>query len=318
MSSPLSPPSFSVIIPTYRRPRQLHRCLEALSRMRYPRDRFEVIIVSDERENLPTHVVTAFRSQMSLTLLSQSHAGPASARNLGARHAQGDYLAFTDDDCAPASDWLTALATRFVAFPDHAVGGRTINALRRNACATASQMLISYLYNYYNTTSRGATFFASNNLAFPREAFHSVGGFDIIPSRASAEDRELCDRWLYYGYSMIYAPEARVYHFHDMSLLGYCRQHFTYGRGAFYFRRARAERGQGPVRLEPRNFYLDLVRYPFVQKEAEQPAPLLSGLLILSQVINAAGYLFERFLGTSAAQLEAAMKVRRRSPWESS
>jgi hypothetical protein len=43
------PPRFSVVVPTYLRPQQLAVCLRALSRLRYPRDRFEVIVADDGR-----------------------------------------------------------------------------------------------------------------------------------------------------------------------------------------------------------------------------------------------------------------------------
>lgn len=39
-------------------------------------------------------------------------AGPGAARNRGAARARGDYLAFTEDDCVPAPDWLEAAAAR--------------------------------------------------------------------------------------------------------------------------------------------------------------------------------------------------------------
>jgi glycosyltransferase involved in cell wall biosynthesis len=40
-------PFFSVVIATYDRPQQLANCLQALSQLHYPRDRFEVIVVND-------------------------------------------------------------------------------------------------------------------------------------------------------------------------------------------------------------------------------------------------------------------------------
>ena len=40
-------PNFSVIIPTYNRPRHVTRCLRALTQQDYPRQLFEVIVVDD-------------------------------------------------------------------------------------------------------------------------------------------------------------------------------------------------------------------------------------------------------------------------------
>ena len=115
-------PFFSIIVPTYNRPRQIVLCLEALSRINYPHSKFEVIVV-DDGSRLPVHTfVTPFVDKMNLTILTQENAGPSTARNAGANSAKGDFLAFTDDDCIPSPDWLQTLSLRFKSSPECAVG----------------------------------------------------------------------------------------------------------------------------------------------------------------------------------------------------
>jgi GT2 family glycosyltransferase len=286
------PPFFSIIIPTYTRPAQLAACLRSLARLDYPRDRFEVVVVDDGSPTPPAEIVTGFSGQMEVTLLARVHAGPAAGRNAGAAQARGEYLAFTDDDCAPAPDWLHALAARLAPAPECAVGGRTINALPDNPYSTASQLLIDYLYAYYNAEPDRACFLTSNNLALPAALFRAGGGFDAGFPRAAAEDREFCDRWLQRGQRMAYAPQALVYHAHGLTLRTFWQQHFNYGRGAFHFHQVRTRRGQERPRMEPRQFYLNLVRHPFSQAQGGR-ALLLASLVILSQAANAAGFFRE-------------------------
>ena len=100
-------PFFSIIVPTYNRPRQLADCLRALSALDYPRRRFEVIVVDDGSASPLAEVVAPFHPLFRLTLVTQDNAGPAAARNTGAALAQGEFLAFTDDDCLPSGRWLT-------------------------------------------------------------------------------------------------------------------------------------------------------------------------------------------------------------------
>jgi len=107
------PPFFSIVVPTCDRPRQLAACLQSLARLDYPRDRFEVIVVDDGTTTAAPALVVEMKAGPDVRLVRQPHAGPAAARNLGASHARGSLLAFTDDDCAPAPDWLWALAARF-------------------------------------------------------------------------------------------------------------------------------------------------------------------------------------------------------------
>jgi GT2 family glycosyltransferase len=286
-------PFFSIVIPTYNRPAHLAVCLQACARLDYPRDCFEVIAVDDGGTTPLDEVVARFDSVLKLKLLRQENAGPAAARNRGASEARGEFLAFTDDDCSPDPKWLQALAAQFFASPDCAVGGKTLNALTHNLYSTASEHLISYLFSYYNAVPHAARFFPSNNLAFPTRWFRAMEGFDVTYSRAAAEDRELCDRWLHHGYRMIYAAEAVVYHAHDLTFRTFLGQHFRYGRGAFYFHQSRARRGQHRFKVEPPAFYFNMLRYPFVNAQSVN-ALILMLLLVVTQVVNAAGFFWER------------------------
>ena len=173
------------------------------------------------------------------------------------------------------------------------------NALPHNLYSTASQLLISYLFSYYNAVPHAARFFPSSNLAFPTKRFRAIGGFDVTYPRAAAEDRELCDRWLHHGYRMIYAAEAVVYHAHDLTFRAFLHQHFHYGQGAFCFHQVRARRGRHRVKVEPLSFYLNMLRYPFVSAQGVK-APFLMLLLVVAQVANAAGFFWERTKGTAA------------------
>lgn len=286
-------PFFSIVIPTYARPERLANCLHSLTRLDYPLKFFEVIVVDDGSEVPADSVVAPFQDQLDITLLVQPNAGPAKARNTGAQRARGKFLAFTDDDCTPAPDWLKTLAARFAAAPDCMIGGRTLNALPDNLYSTASQILIDYLYGYHNANPNQARFFASNNLALATERFHAIGGFDTTFPRAAAEDREFCDRWLNKGYPMIYAPEVLVYHAHHLAFPTFWRQHFNYGRGAVYFHQARSRGVQEPIKVEPLSFYFNLLKYPFLQ-QSRQLGLLLAALCVVSQVANVAGFFWER------------------------
>lgn len=284
---------FSIVIATKDRPIPLTACLNAIARLDYPRDGFEVIVVADGPQALES-VIAPFQPQFDMILLTQPEAGPAAARNAGAARAKGRFLAFTDDDCEPASNWLRTLAGRFAKASDWAVGGRTITTLSANPYSTASQLLIDYLYSYYNANSNQARFLTSNNLALRADIFHAVGGYKTTFCFPGGEDREFLDRWLYCGYSAVYAPEVLVYHTHPLTLMTFCRQHFNYGRGAFLFYQARTERQQELVRPKPVSFFTNMLRYPFYQMIGGARILLVVTLLVVSQCANVAGYVWAR------------------------
>jgi len=240
-------PTFSIIIPTRNRAAQLTNCLGGLARLDYPRQKFEVIVVDDGSDASPGAVVAAFSKQLDMTLLERAHEGPSAARNAGAAVARGRFLAFTDDDCTPAQDWLQALQARFRRTPFHAIGGPTVNAYPENIYAATSQLIVDMMFASYNTDPNRACFLASNNLAVPAELFHAILGFDArhFPL-AAGEDRDICERWREQGHGIVYAPEVRVFHAHRLTLRSFCRQHLNRGRAAFWLQQARRRRGSAP------------------------------------------------------------------------
>lgn len=285
-------PFISIVIPTFQRPDKLSSCLLALGRTNYPRDFFEVIVVDDGSTEPLEKVVGPFQNRFPLTLIRQPNSGPAAARNAGAARARGEFLAFTDDDCEPSPDWLKALAGWFAENPDRALGGRTV-PIDPGPYSVAGQTLLDYLYSYYNEgSSKGACFLTSNNLAVPASSFREVGGFDPRFRLAGGEDRELCDRWVGFGFRMEYLPQAVVYHNQAATFGSFVRQHLRYGRGAYHFHRIRALRNGGKIRIEPFSFYRNLFRHPFRGFNGGSPFRTAT-LLGVTQLANALGFFIE-------------------------
>ncbi|MGH7177957.1 MAG: glycosyltransferase, partial [Tepidisphaeraceae bacterium] len=285
-------PTFSIVVPTYNRPRELRACLAALGRLNYPPDRFEVI-VADDGSAQPMEIAVGHVPGLRVRFVRQRNGGPAKARNSGAAVASGEFLAFTDDDCAPDPLWLRALAARLTRRPDICVGGSTVNALRDNPYSTTSQVLVSYLYRYYNAAPDHSRFITTNNMAVRAGAFAEVGGFDTTYPHAAAEDREFCDRWIHLGRALVYEPAALVWHSHDLTLWSFVRQHFHYGSGARRFHQVRARRTSQPIAIEPMSFYTNLVGAAFVE-ETGWRAARMAALLALTQAIGAVGYFYQR------------------------
>jgi glycosyltransferase involved in cell wall biosynthesis len=296
----IASPTFSVIVPTYRRDAALARCLEALARQTFARERFEVVVADDGSGAPPREVLALFNDRLSVTLVETAHGGPGAARNAAVSRARGRFLALTDDDCTPVPEWLAALDRTLARHPEALVGGRVENALVENAMATASQLLISYLYEYFARADSSHRFFTTNNVACAARAFEEVGRFDEQTVADTGEDRDLCDRWCRSGRTLLYAADAVVHHHNPFTLGAFVRCHLKYGRGAVHFHRARGRRGGSAVRLEPFGFYAGMLAYPF-QHERPTRALVCSALIVLSQLSYATGYAFERFVGSSNA-----------------
>ena len=93
-------PMVSVVIPTYKRPELLERCLNALRAQDYPSDRYEIIVVEDGGPGVSKHIVERARSTSSVAhqYFGVPQAGPASAETAAGGRRVADLIAFTDDD----------------------------------------------------------------------------------------------------------------------------------------------------------------------------------------------------------------------------
>ncbi len=285
-------PKFSVIIPTYQRLECLRDCLTGISANLAAKSDFEVIVVDDHSDDDPSVVINSFKPEFNVNLLYQEkNQGPAAARNRGAGHARGDYLLFIDDDCIPCPEWLDTIGEHLNGSDSLAIGGNCLNELNKRVFSEAQQMMMDYLYAYYNSDPTNAQFCPTNNLAIPRKGFLQMGGFDTSFRKAAGEDRDFSARWLRTGADMRFITDAPVYHQHAMGLKEFFRMHYWYGRGARRFHHLEAEKVDKKG-LEPIGFYTGLIFFPFSQTTLMRAATI-SLLQLLSQVAHTFGYLRE-------------------------
>ena len=254
---------------------------------------FEVVVVDD---GSPAAVTVRPRGGFDLRVVRTARSGPAAARNAGAASARGEILAFTDDDCCPARDWLASLERALEAQPQAIVAGVVRNGLPDNRFAETSQGLVSYLVSYYEDGAR-SRFFTSNNFGVRRATFDDLGGFDTRYTRAAAEDRELCARAHDRGVPVVIDHSVTVDHHHDLNARSFAALHFRYGRGARRYHHARHAAGGARVAESPA-FYTRLAAAP-LRSGASRRACTSAGLLAVSQVCHALGYLVEGVVSSS-------------------
>lgn len=177
--------SVSVVVPTFKRPMLLCRCLEALLSQDFDPSEYEVIIVDDAACEQTRCQVEQYAKRAGLRgytiryLAATDSHGPAAARNLGVHAARGEIIAFTDDDCIPSTEWLTA---GIMAFDDDvvAVAGKIIVPLP------------SFPTDYeYNASFLAHSEFVTANCFVRLSAFITIGGFDVRFKAAWREDSDL-------------------------------------------------------------------------------------------------------------------------------
>jgi len=109
----------SVLIPSYRRHLDLHRCLSALARQ--TRAAEQVVVVARGGDAETFDVAAEWQAKLPLGIVEVEVPGVVQAMNAGLRRCEGHIVAITDDDVAPRPDWLARILIHFEA--DSKIGG---------------------------------------------------------------------------------------------------------------------------------------------------------------------------------------------------
>ena len=221
--TPGNRPRVSVIIPAYNASETIEACLSALWRQTVAQEIYEVIVVDDGSTDSTADLAKTAGAQV----IVQPNAGPATARNRGARTATGELLLFTDADCEPVPSWIKAFLD---AFDDEGIVAAKGTYLTRQRSLTARFVQVEY-EERYRITARAATVDSIDtySAAYRRNVFVESGGFDPTFPFAAQEDVDLSFRLARKGYKMVFVPGAQVYHRHSSSPWAYVRRKFRVG-----------------------------------------------------------------------------------------
>lgn len=206
--SPERVPEVSVIVSTYGRAALLRGLLTALEAQRAAPP-FEVVVADNGSRDNTWEVLSSLApsSPVAVTAVRVSeNCGAGVGRNRAVAASRGRLLAFTDDDCLPAPDWLACLVRPFTD-PDVAlVQGRTEPEPAPAPGAWARTMWVHGPTPWLETC----------NIAYRRAAYEEVGGFDEGERRSGArafgEDTWLGHRVLSRGGRPAYTDAAVVHH----------------------------------------------------------------------------------------------------------
>jgi GT2 family glycosyltransferase len=245
-------PRISVVICTRDRPQHLQACLERVSRLDYPS--YDVIVVDNApRTHATRRLVTDRFLRQRWRYVLEPHPGAARARNTGAALADGEIVAFLDDDGAPDEHWLAEVARGFAGAPDiGCVTGRVLPARLETRAQDWFERLGGHSkgrgFEPAEFTRDGAQsplyprpmFGVGADMAFKAEVLGAIGGFDVAlgggtPARGG-EDTLAITQVLLSGYRVAYRPSAIVWHDHRAEVADLARQLRGYGVGltAYY------------------------------------------------------------------------------------
>ncbi|MEM9782614.1 MAG: glycosyltransferase family A protein [Pseudomonadota bacterium] len=196
----------TVVVPVWNDPEGLEVTLAALAAQSLPQDSFEVLVV----DNGSAEAISAHGRAANVRVLSEKRPGSYCARNRAVGEARGRYLAFTDAQCAPDPDWLTAAIEALERHAGPAFLGGQI-AIRGKDPKRMTPVEIIETVMCFN--QRASIHFlrcaATANLIVPRALMARVGAFDEY---FSGGDYLWCKRAGEAGVAALYEPRAIVTH----------------------------------------------------------------------------------------------------------
>jgi glycosyltransferase involved in cell wall biosynthesis len=235
-------PQISLIVCTRNRAESLPACLNSIEQAAVANRAVEVelLIVNNGSTDATAAVLRAWQRSTSVRcrVLLAEQRGLSHARNCGLEHATGKIIAFTDDDCTVARDYLTQVERAYAADAGPALrGGRVELGDPRDLPFTIKTDLAPQEF----TGGHPGGFIHGCNLTMSRSALELVGHFDTRLGAGqpigAAEDSDFVYRAHRSGVIVLYDPSIVVFHHHgrrDFAEVKLLQDVYNLGNGALY------------------------------------------------------------------------------------
>ena len=235
----------SIIIATYRRQRQLIRCLDSIDTAVEFWDTVEVIVV-DDGGGMSGACRAGFSHLPIKWIELEKNLGQPGAQSVGVSQARGEILAFLDDDAVIDKNWITAIKNYFENNPGiHVVVGRIKPLSRDHILARTRQQIYDHRHRKYSDPDfrkkltgkyqldiAGDTCLSDHisggNFAVRAITFKST--VDFNPNIRLGSDDLMSEKLLSSGQAIGYCRDMVIYHEHNTRYRTLFRNNFIEGR----------------------------------------------------------------------------------------
>ena len=237
--------TITVLVPTYRRPQDLARCLDALSHQTRPADQVLVVVRESDRDTW--HLLDTLQQsddfRLPLTIQTVTVPGQVAALNAGIEAAIGDIISITDDDAAPHRDWLENIEAHFqsnaniggVGGRDWVYGGDTLQNSRlipNPALPIGQVQWFGRVIGNHHIGSgdvREVDVLKGVNMSYRRTAIGNQRFAKTLRGNGAQvhNDRDFSLRLKKQGWTLIYDPKVAVKHYPAQRFDDDGRNHFN-------------------------------------------------------------------------------------------
>lgn len=221
---------YSIIISTYSRAQTLKRCLQHISKLTNPLEKWEILVINDNSTDNTEEVVNGFKDKFpQLRYFNETNPGLHIGRNLGCENAKGEILCYLDDDSFVTKEWLKGIEKAFADSEVVLVGGPCLPEYESEAPTWVNQ--------FWSETEWGKSLGILSLLDFGEEVktilpccvygcnfnirkdiLLKLGGFppdampkELIRFRGDGESA-VSQKIEKLGYKILYHPDVKIYH----------------------------------------------------------------------------------------------------------
>ncbi|MBM7702395.1 glycosyltransferase family 2 protein [Metabacillus iocasae] len=281
-------PTVSILIPAHNEEVVIYDTLIAMTKLYYPKNKLEIIVVNDNCSDETTPICQLLASRYSNIKVVETREpfkgkGKSSALNEGLQHSTGDVIVVYDADNMPEKYAVYHLAVALMKDPQAgAVVGkfRVVNATKN--LLTRFINIETLCFQWMAQAGRWFWFkmctIPGTNFAIRRSILESLGGWDV---KALSEDTELSIRVYNLGYYIRFYPRAITWEQEPESWRVWWRQRTRWARGNLY---VVVKYVKGFRNLEHKKVYIDLI-YLFYTYVLFLVGVLLSNGLLIANLL---------------------------------
>ena len=227
-------PFVSIVIPTTGHVKFIKGLVESVNKLDYPKEKYELILIGDEETELLNISSKKANDYGIKTVVKYEPFAAGKKRNIGVELANGDIIAFTDDDTILREDWLNNAVKHLNDNTNYVgVGGPNFTPREGLPFAKAvgrifgSKFLFSFRYTIGHAKPKEIEHNPTCNYIIKKEVFETVKFHNTL---WPGEDAEFDIRLIKNGFKILYAPNVVVWHHRRSRPLPFLRQMFNYGK----------------------------------------------------------------------------------------